>query len=168
MPDHLFRLYQRKKIINVNVNIACAGLAAIILSAYPVHVVAGLIGQWLGEGYAWLGTIAAALIDGAVDVGIYFGLHWVANHWKPLRPRSDADRRHYERRENFWKTATFIQAERYLLSPIFYIVAMGGMWLLNTQAGMAHGTAFIIAFSCAIVCTRVIHTMWALRTGRFD
>lgn len=167
MPARLFRLYQRKKIINVNVNIVAAGLLAIVIAAWPVEVVARLIEEQMGPGHAWLKSIAAGAIDGLVDIGIYFLLHWVANHWKPLRPRCEADRRHHAREENFWKTATFIQAERYLLSPIFYVIAMGGMWLLHTQLHMREGAAFVVSFSCAIVVTRIIHTIWGLRNGRF-
>ena len=64
-------------------------------------------------------------------------------------------------------TATFIQAERYLLSPIFYLIALGGMWLLRTQAGMGKGVSFAIAFSLAIIVTRIIHTVWGMWSGRF-
>ena len=38
MPDRLFRLYQRKRIININVNIVTAGMVAIALSKAVVWV----------------------------------------------------------------------------------------------------------------------------------
>jgi len=38
MPSRLFRLYQRKRIININVNIAAAGLLAIAIGAGIVWV----------------------------------------------------------------------------------------------------------------------------------
>ncbi len=168
MPEQLFRLYQRKKIVNVNVNIVAAGLLAIVVAAYPVHVAAGLIKEHLAPGvHSWAVPLAAAMIDGLADIGIYFALHWMANHWRPLKPSCEADRRHHEHKENFWKTATFIQAERYLLSPIFYLIAMGGMWLLHAKGGMGNSVAFIISFSTAIIVTRILHTIWGLRNGRF-
>lgn len=168
MFERLFRLYQRKKIVNVNFNIVAAGLLAIVIAAYPVHLVAGLINRYLVESvYWWAIPLAAALIDGIIDVTIYFSLHWLANHWRPLKPVSEADRRHHAKKERFWRTATFIQAERYLLSPIFYFIAMGGMWLLHQVGGMGNAGAFVISFSVAIIVTRIIHTVWGMWSGRF-
>jgi len=168
MPAKLFRLYQRKKIININVNIIVAGMLAIAIAAWPVHVVSVWLEGMLGRRVTWADSLIAALIDGAADVTIYFLLHWVANHWRPLKPISEADQRDQEReRESFWKTATFIQAERYLLSPIFYTISMGGMWLIQVHTSTARVWAFVISFATAILITRTIHTLWGLRTGRF-
>ena len=167
MPWNLFRLYQRKKIINVNVNIIAAGLLAIIIAAYPVHVAAVLINRHLEVAVQWAVLLAAALIDGLIDVTIYFSLHWLANHWRPLEPVSQADRRHHEKKERFWRTATFIQVERYLLSPIFYFIDMGGMWPLHEKGGMGDAAAFVTSFSTAIIVTRIIHTVWGMWSGRF-
>lgn len=168
MPGRVLRLYQRKKIININANIVLAGLLAVVIAAWPVYLVAALLEEHLGRKIIWLESIVAALIDGVVDVAIYFLLHWIANHWKPFTPVSEADRADRARKkENFWKTATFIQAERYLLSPIFYGVAMGGMWALQVYGGAGSKWAFVISFSAAIIVTRIIHTFWGLRSGTF-
>lgn len=168
MPDRLFKLYQRKKIVNINVNIIVAGLAAIAISAWPVQLTVHFIQNRLGWHATWIETVVAMMIDGVVDVAIYFGLHWIANHWRPLRPLSPEDEtdRHADK-GSFWRTATFVQAERYLLSPIFYLVAMGGMWLLRDNTDLAVKWAFMISFTIAIITTRVIHTIWGLRTGLF-
>jgi len=168
MPAHLFKLYQRKKIININLNIIFAGLAAIAISAWPVQLAVHFIQDELGWHAKWIEPVVAALIDGVVDIAIYFGLHWIANHWRPLKPRTPEDECDLcADKGSFWKTATFIQAERYLLSPIFYLIAMGGMWLIRHHTDMAVKWAFAISFTVAILTTRVIHTMWGLRTGRF-
>lgn len=165
MARQLFHLYQRKRIINVNVNIIVAGLVAVALSKYPVHWMSLAI----GPGHQWLKALLAGAIDAAVDIALYFVLHWVANHWKPLKPATPKDKRHHESDPgSFWKNASLIQAERYLLSPIFYIIAMGGMWTLASQAGIRESWAFVIAFSSAIIVTRAIHTAWCLWTGRFE
>ena len=121
MSRRLFKLYQRKRIININVNIVVAGLVAVALSKFPVH----WMSQAIGPGLQWLKAILAALIDASVDVALYFVLHWVANHWRPLKAKTEKERRTLEADPgSFWKEATLIQAERYLLSPIFYIIAM--------------------------------------------
>ena len=38
MPERLFKLYQRKRIVNINVNIVFAGLLAMGLTLIPVHL----------------------------------------------------------------------------------------------------------------------------------
>lgn len=164
MPERLFRLYQRKKIINVNVNIVLAGLVAVLLSKYPVH----WMSQAIGPGLHWLKALLAGVIDATVDIGLYFLLHWVANHWRPLKPKSDLERRAFENVGSFWKNATLVQAERYLLSPIFYIIAVGGMWALSAYTPLRESWAFVVAFSGAIIVTRIIHTVWGLSSGRFE
>ncbi|RMH10880.1 MAG: hypothetical protein D6695_10610, partial [Planctomycetota bacterium] len=41
MTRRVFRLYQRHKLININVNVAAAGLLAILVAKYPVLVMDG-------------------------------------------------------------------------------------------------------------------------------
>ncbi|MFG0314790.1 MAG: hypothetical protein ACF8LL_11505 [Phycisphaerales bacterium] len=165
MARRLFHFYQRNRIININANIICAGLLAIALSKLPVH----WMSQAIGPGHQWLKAILAGVIDAAVDIALYFVLHWVANHWRPLKPRTLKERHHHRADPgSFWKNASLVQAERYLLSPLFYVVAVGGMWALASQAGIRESWAFVISFSAAIILTRVVHTEWGLYTGRFD
>ncbi len=164
MPRRAFKFYQRKRVVNINVNVFVAGLLSIALAKYPVMLVSAMI----GHEHKFIISIAAYVIDTTIDVVLYFGLHWIANHWRPLKPRTPEDECDLcADKGSFWKTATFIQAERYLLSPIFYLVAMGGMWLLRHNTDLAVKWAFVISFTAAILTTRVIHTMWGLRTGRF-
>ncbi len=163
MPDRLFRLYQRKRIINVNVNIIAAGLLAIIVAKMPVV----WVGEFIGEDRKLLITIAAGVIDMVVDVAIYYGLHWVANHWKPVRPKTEKDEAfHAKKQPAFLKDATLIQFERALLAPIYYGVAMGLMYALQRYADWSHGWAFVAGFATGILVTRVIHTVWGLWSGR--
>ncbi len=172
MPARLFRLYQRKRIVNVNANVVLAGIAAILVAKYPVK----LAGNWLTPERAesllsfvdrdFLMTIVAALIDGAADILIYFVLHWVANHWRPLRPKTEQERRVHDaaKKESFFKDATLIQFERAMLLPLFYPIAMGLMWLL-LKAGVADHWGFSIGFITAIITTRIVHTVWGVRSG---
>lgn len=158
MTRRVFQLYQRHRIINVNLNALGAGLLAILISKVPVLWAA----QWIGPEHKLTIAIAAAIIDAIADVLIYFLLHWLANHWRPIKPRHTLD----QPDTRFWKNATLVQFERIMFTPAFYIIAVGGMWALQ-HAGMSASWAFVVAFTAGILTTRAIHTAWCLRTGRF-
>lgn len=156
MVGGILSLYQRKRIININVNVIVAGLLAILVAKYPVLIVT----EWIGSEHKLINAFVAAGIDAIADILIYFVLHWLANHWKrPAGPKLAPSR-------SFWRDVTLIQFERIILTPAFYVVAIGGMWGLQ-HLGMTPSWSFVIAFSAAIILTRVIHTIWGLKTGRF-
>jgi hypothetical protein len=160
MPRRLFDLYQRKRVININANIVASGLLAIVIAKYPVHVVGGLI----GTENKFLIALAAGGIDMAVDVVLYYALHWIANHWHPSWKRS-ARRQH---KRSFFHDASLIQFERAILSPLYYFVAMGLMYVLQRwNIVESHSWAFVIGFTSGIVVTRFVHTFWGMRSGRF-
>jgi len=164
MPRRLFRLYQRKRVININANIIAAGLLAIAFSKIVV---------WIAETFAPEGTAAffttvAVVSDIIFDVAVYYVLHWVANHWKPLRPRTKKDLLHHRTTPPpFFKDASLVQFERMILSPLYYIIAAGLMYVLQTAGGMRPGWALMVAFPVGLLVTRVIHTWYGLKTGRF-
>ncbi len=158
MPQRLFDLYQRKRIININLNILTAGMLAVLIAKYPVY----LIGEWIGPDRLVLVTFAAGAIDMVVDVAIYYVLHWLANHWSPPWKRS----RNAGPKRSFFRDASVVQFERAVLSPLYYLIAMGLMFWLQWR-GMGHSWAFVVGFAVALLVTRVVHTAWGLRTGRF-
>lgn len=185
MPARLFDLYQRKRIININANIIASGVLAIVLAKYPVL----WIGQYLGTDHPMRITIAAGVIDMVVDVCMYYALHWLANHWKPSwkQPRKTYATHTQELSQSpfhsdappplkgkagmlaFIRDASLIQFERVLLSPLYYLIAMGLMYLLQTRwYHLDHSWAFVIGFTSGIVVTRIVHTIWGLKTGLFD
>ncbi len=159
MPTRVFHFYQRHRIVNVNLNIIGGGLLAIALSKFPVLWVTA----WIGPEHKLINSIVAAIIDGVADVIIYFGLHWIANHWRPIKP----DKASGKPKESFWREATLVQFERLALTPAFYVIAIGGMWGLQ-HLDMPASWAFVLAFSAAIIMTRLAHTAWCLKTGRFE
>lgn len=66
---------------------------------------------------------------------------------------------------SFARDATMIQLQRLCLSPLFYAIAVGGMyWLLHHPEIVGREAAFWIASGSAIVVTRIIHTYWMLKT----
>ena len=158
MPKRAFKFYQRHLLVNVNLNIIGAGFLGIAISKFPVLWVTG----WIGAEHKLINSVVAAVIDAIADVAIYYALHWVANQWRPIKPA----REHELPQVGFWRHATLIQFERLMFTPAFYVIAIGGMWALQ-HAGVSASWAFVLAFSAAILVTRLIHTLWCLHTGRF-
>ncbi|MFT5423001.1 MAG: hypothetical protein ACI89L_000774 [Phycisphaerales bacterium] len=160
----IFRLYQRKRLININVNVVVAGLIAIALAKFPVHFVS----EWIGDDRKVLISIIAYGIDFVFDIAVYFGLHWIANHWLPTKPKSEAELRHHQApKPHFFRDVFKVQAERMALVPVFAIVSMGGMWALQHFLEWQASWAFVAAFVAAIFTTRVLHTLLGLYTGTF-
>lgn len=154
MPS-AFRLYQRHKLININVNIIASGMLAIAVAKYPVE----LATDRMPEHWHLAKSVVMALIDGAADVLIYYVLHWVANHWRPAH-ETPPDR------GRFWRNATLVQFERYALSPLFYAIAMGLSYTLMRTGTLSDSWAFVVGFGSAILVTRALHTAWMIRKGR--
>jgi len=162
MPHRrVFKYYQRKRVININLNILAAGFIAIALAKLPVKY----IGDWIGTEHKFLIAAMAYLVDTALDVMVYYALHWIANHWNPRGNLPKHDQRPKSRR--FVHDATRIQAERMALVPVFILIGPGGMWALQKWYDIGHSWAFVIAFVSAIITTRILHTLWGLRTGTF-
>ena len=166
MPKRAFNLYQRKRVININVNVFLAGILSIALAKYPIMVLSGMI----GHEHKLAISIMAYVIDTLIDVSLYFGLHWIANHWRPLKETHLVDKLTTpaeSRTKNFLVDVGKVQAERIALVPIFAAIAISGMWALQHFAEFKPNWAFVIAFIVAMIITRVIHTVWGLRSGTF-
>lgn len=160
MPDRLFKLYQRKRVVNINLNVIAAGLLAIALAKFPVAWTAELIGRE----HKLLISLAAYAIDMVFDLLVYFGLHWIANQWKPGDPEP-VDKHRVGR---FFADALVVQAERMVLVPVFAVIAIGGLWKLQHWTDIGVGWLFVITYVTAILVTRVLHTIMGYQTGTFD
>ncbi len=161
MPKRVFKLYQRKRLVNINANIIAAGLISIALTKLPIHWISGMI----GEEKKLLISIIAYVLDTVMDVFVYYALHWVANHWNPHGHHPEIDQR--SKLKQFAREATRVQAERVALVPVFMVLSMGGMWSLQKFADISASWSFVIAFVSAMLITRVIHTIWGIKTGTF-
>ncbi len=161
MPGRVFKFYQRKRVVNINLNILAAGILAIALAKFPVM----WIGDWIGPEHKFVITVIAYILDTVLDVCVYYALHWVANHWNPHGHLPKHEKRPKSRQ--FVHDATRIQAERMALMPIYILIGPGGMWALQKWFDVHHSWAFVIAFVSAIISTRIIHTIIGLRTGTF-
>ncbi len=163
MPVRLFRLYQRKRIININANIIAAGLLALLPTAGIVWVARNLI----ESENAWLFTLISVMADICADVSIFFALHWVANHWRPIPGKTKKERAALEAKPpSFIRSASLVQFERALLSPLYYLIAASLMRFLLHHGYQAEHAVFI-AFPTGLIITRIVHTIWGLRTGLF-
>lgn len=161
MPQRVFKFYQRKRVVNINLNILAAGFIAIALAKLPVMY----ISVWIGPDHKFLISVIAYAIDTVFDVLVYYALHWIANHWNPQGHLPKHDDRPKSRR--FMHDATRVQAERMALVPIFMLIAMGGMWALQKFAAITASWAFVYAFASAMIATRILHTLWGYRSGTF-
>ncbi|MDF1809853.1 MAG: hypothetical protein P1U42_09175 [Phycisphaerales bacterium] len=161
MPKRAFNIYQRKRVVNINLNILAAGLLSIAIAKFPVMY----ISNWIGPEHKFWISVIAYVLDTTIDVILYYGLHWLANQWNPrgnLPKKSDRPKH-----RKFLQDATRIQAERMALVPIFMLIAMGGMWALQHYMQVSASWAFVYAFVAAMLFTRVIHTFWGYRSGTF-
>lgn len=106
--------------------------------------------------------VMTTVIDLVADVMVYYALHWLANHM----PRKAGKLGHILDELNpgyahltFVQDATMVQMERLALSPLFYIIALGGQHvMLHEGLGLATSTA--VPFTGAIVVTRCLHSVW--------
>lgn len=164
MPRRLVRFYQRSRLLNINLNLVLAGLIAIALAKFPIM----LISDWLGRDQKLLITLIAYALDTVLDVAAYFGLHWVANHWKPSALHGKGPRPEVPaHRKNFLMDAGRVQAERLILVPVFAAVSMGMMYSLQKYGGVSASWAFVYSFVTAILVTRTLHTISGIWTGTF-
>lgn len=164
MPQRLFRLYQRKRVININANVVIAGLGSTVI----VMVLLAVLKHYVGTSWpTWGYTIFALATDIVLDVAIFALLHYVANHWRPFKGSS-----HKEKLElgaaappHLEDTAK-VQLERLVLSPLYYIIASAGTEVAQ-RLGLYPYWAVAIGYPIALLVTRTLHTWWGLRTGSF-
>lgn len=146
-----------QRIVNVNINIILAGALALGITVVVMHA---LVSLGLENNYAI--TALTFLVDLVADVGVYFALHWAANHMPRSAPR--VVNVAYGRL-GFLKDATLVQFERAVLSPVLYIIALGLQHtLLRLDWGVAAATS--VGFAVGIACSRSLHTLWMLRQER--
>jgi hypothetical protein len=152
----LARLYARR-IVNINVNVIAAGLLALLPLTLTVHLATTRLGLTHKIGISILSFFA----DLVFDVAIYFALHWLANH-SPALKRAKHTR---AADPSFFRDASLVQFERALLSPVLYIVAIGLQQVL-LRSGWSAAQATALGFAAGIATSRILHTLWMLRSGR--
>ncbi|MEO0512379.1 MAG: hypothetical protein AAF108_05725 [Planctomycetota bacterium] len=164
MPNRLFRLYQRKRVININANIVASGLlSTAVVAGILLFMKAVIKTDWPTWGYSFF----SAVLDLVLDVTMFAGLHWVANHWRPLKPTTEKEKIQLNAEApNAVKDTVQLQIERAVISPLYYIIAVAGTEMLQ-QHGLRPYWAVCIAYPAGLVVTRTIHTFWGLRSGTY-
>lgn len=164
MHLRLFHLYQRKRVININVNVVVAGLGS-------TAVVVGLIWlikhpfacHWPTWGY----TTFSVITDIVLDVAMFIGLHLIANHWRPVEGKTERERMQLgAAAPPHVEDTAKVQLERMVLSPLYYIIAAGGTEYLQ-RLGLHPSAAVSIAYPVGLLLTRSLHTYWGYRSGTF-
>ncbi len=174
--DWCIRCY-RRRIVNVNVNIIVAGLLAMGVTVaamkglehidVPARLAKLVRMPWNFGPFTWTEktviSILTLVIDLVADVLVYYVLHWLANHV----PKKAAKLGHLIDDLNpayahltFVQDATMVQVERLVLSPLFYIIAVGGQQMILHADHSAVATSVAVPFTTAILITRCIHTVW--------
>jgi len=163
MPDRLFRLYQRRRVINLNANIIASGLLSTVVVMVLLWGMKRLGVDWPTWGYTGFSVVA----DLIFDITIFMGLHWVANHWRPSNGRNEAEQAELSAKApGYVRDTAQLQFERAVISPVYYLIAAGlTEWL--QREGMSPVWAVGIAYPIGLVFTRTIHTIWGLRSGTY-
>lgn len=164
MPDRLFRFYQRRRVVNINANIVASGLLSTFAVMGLLWFLKGVVGtNWPTWGY----TAFSGVADLILDVGLFTWLHWVANHWRPMRGRTEREIAELAApRPDPVADGARLQFERAVISPLYYIIAIAGTEALQ-QTGMHPAWAVGIAYPAGLAVTRTIHTVWGLRSGTY-
>ncbi len=165
MPGRLFRLYQRKRVININANVIAAGLGSTAIVVGLIWLIKHPFAQhWPTWGYTAFSLVA----DLILDVTIFAGLHWIANHWRPVDGKTTKEQMELgAAAPPHLEDTARVQLERAVLSPLYYLIAVVGTeWL--QRVGLHPAWAVLIAYPAGLAVTRTLHTIWGLRTGTFD
>ena len=164
MPDRHFRLYQRKRVININANVIIAGLGSTFIVVGLIWFVKHPMGVvWP----TWAYTTFSVVTDIVLDVAMFAGLHWMANFWRPLEGRTEQEKIQLGAAAppHLQDTAR-VQLERMVLSPLYYTIAASGTEFLQ-RAGMHPSFAVLVAYPVGLLVTRTLHTFWGYRSGTF-
>lgn len=177
MFSWLGRQYSRR-VVNVNVNILLAGLLALAPTLLVVRLMEKLLrtgavsGAKLHIGDKAIITGTTLVADIVFDVSIYFGLHWLANHWGRSE-RAKKQQHHMEviadaavETVPFFKDASKVQFERMVLSPLLYALFLGTQFSLMTLFKVPPVPATALGFLVGIATARTLHTLWMLREER--
>lgn len=142
--------YHRHRFWHINGNIILASLFSTGLTALFI--------EFLTHWTTWIGIIVVitAIADAALDVLIYtLFSYYSASYFGKIRSFS------------FLCDLARIQGHRIFLAPLYYVCAL----LLQSfflMIGMRLSFTVILAYLLALLFTRLLHTLYGLRTGLFE
>lgn len=155
--------FYARRIVNVNVNVVVAGFLAGLVGVLFVNLTRFFTFFTAHRG--WI-VVTGVVADVIADVTIYYVLHWIANHWSVLKwarvhvPPVVGE-------QSFFKSATLVQFERAMLSPIYYGALVAANYLmLHPPFNFPREAAFALGVLSGLSSTRVLHTLWMMRADR--
>ncbi len=171
-----------RRIVNVNINIVLAGVLALVpvlgVVRIAQHLLAtprfqnGVLYEKLEAHHQLVITAVTFFADVIFDVGIYFVLHWLANH-APKKTLPVGVEQRMERVADaaadhvpFFKDAAKVQLQRAVLSPLLYFLWLGIQFVGMNVYGLTAVWATVLGFCVAIGTVRTLHTFWMLREER--
>ena len=145
-----WKRYHRHRFYHINGNILAASLLSTGLTA--------LLIEFLTSWTLWIGIIVVltAVVDAIFDVLLYaLFSYYSASHSGNVRMFS------------FLHDLTRVQGHRIFLAPLYYACAV----LLQSSflmMGTRRSFSVLFAYLLALLFTRLLHTLYGLRTGLFD
>lgn len=145
--------YTRSRIVSINGNQIIASVCSTLILAYPI----GVLSMMMGTHFMDI-VLLSYILDACLDFGIFAVLHSLSHKDQIHRfIPSRALRRDLIR----------LQVHRIILAIIFFGVATSSHYWLLMQ-GYAGGKAFVISYLGSLVFTRIIHTLYGLKSGLFE
>ena len=127
---------------NINVNIVLADLVSTSATALVMEAIQGRLKTPLAI------VIATAIIDGAISLAVFAGLHVYTNRARGV------------------KDLVRVQVHRWILSPLHYLIGSGMQYVMLTM-GVRVGIAVMVAYLSAVAIVRAIHTLYGKKSGLF-
>ncbi len=140
--------FYKKRAVNINVNIILASLLSILISSYIVDATYYMFSSMLSI------VLVAYFIDAVADFIIFSILHGIVNNGSGFKP--------------FILDVGKIQSHRIVLAVIFFLIATSFDYAFMSLIGIGRTYSFILAYTLALIVTRVIHTIYGIKTGLFD
>ena len=134
--------YRTNRMWNINANIVLADIVSTAATALVIEAIQGRLPTALAI------VIVTAIIDGAISLAVFAGLHTYTN------------------KDRGMKDLLRVQVHRWVLSPLHYVVGAGLQFAL-LAAGVRTGIGVLVAYLSAVAVVRTIHTLYGKKSGLF-
>ena len=134
--------YRTNRMWNINGNIVLADIVSTAATALVIEAIQARLPTALAI------VIVTAIIDGAISLAVFAGLHTYTN------------------KDRGMKDLLRVQVHRWVLSPLHYVVGAGLQFAL-LAAGVRTGIGVLVAYLSAVAVVRTIHTLYGKKSGLF-
>ena len=134
--------YKTDRMWNINANIVLADILSTAVTALVIEAIQAKLPTPLSI------VAVTAIIDGAISLAAFAYLHAGVNRERGLR--------------DFAR----LQAHRWMLSPLHYLVGSGIQYGLLAM-GVRASTGVLVAYGSAMAVSRTVHTLYGRRIGLF-